>query len=161
MNKIITLALAVVLFLVGAFVGNKMGASGTENMYLKSGTAMYQEPTAYSERKILAKNIDVAVLEKVKYGAPTVVYVNDDITAKSDSGESYKLKKGSFFKFVGVNEAEDMATSFAKVDDNKSIQLVVPKRKLYPVDEGEWLRVIEEFVGEKWVRIKSFWYDNI
>lgn len=161
MNKIITLALAVVLFLIGAFVGNKIGARDAENLSIKSGTSLYEEPTAYSARRVVAKNIEVTVLEKVKYGAMTMVYLNDNLTVEADNGDNYKLQQGSFFNFVGVNEAEDMVTIFIKTEDGSNMQLEVPKSKVYPVDEGEWLKVRESSLGEKWVRVKSSWYDNV
>lgn len=161
MNKNITLVLAAVLFIVGAFVGNKIGAKDSESMYLKSGTAMYEKPTAYADYKILAQNLNVIVLEKVNYGAPSMVYINDNIIAMAENGDTYKLKQGDFFKFVGVNEAEDIVTIFAAADNQNNVQLEVPKQKVYPVDEGHWLRVKDDSFGEKWVRIKSTWYDNI
>ena len=161
MNKIITLALAVVLFLIGAFVGNKIGTRDAENLSIKSGTSLYEEPTAYSARRVVAKNIEVTVVEKVKYGAMTMVYLNDNLTVEADNGDNYKLQQGSFFNFVGVNEAEDMVTIFIKTEDGSNMQLEVPKSKVYPVDEGEWLKVRESSLGEKWVRVKSSWYDNV
>lgn len=161
MNKTITLALAVVLFLAGAFVGNKIGSKDGDTLYLKSGTAMYEEPTAYADYKMLAKNLNVNVLEKVKFGAPSMVYVNDNLNVKAGNGETYRLKQGSFFKFIGVNEADDMVTIFANADDDNNVQLEVPKQKVYPVDEGQWARVRDSSLGERWVRIKSTWYDNI
>ena len=94
-------------------------------------------------------------------GAPTMVYVNDDITAKAENGETYRLKKGCFFKFVGVNEAEDMVTLFVDTDNGNHIQLIVPKQKVYPVDEGQWIRVKDDSLGERWVRSQSSWYDNV
>lgn len=161
MNKAITFALAVVLFVAGIFVGNKIGAKDAESMYLKSGTAMYEKPTAYADHNMLPRNTDVIVLERIRLGAPTTVYINENITAKAENGETYRLKQGSFFKFVGVNEAEDIVTVFADTDNGNHIQLAVPKQKVYPVDEGQWLRVKADSLGERWVRSQSSWYDNV
>lgn len=161
MNKAITIAMAAVLFIAGIFAGSKIGGQNTESMHLKSGTAMYVKPTACADYKMLPQNDDVTVLEKVKFGAPTMVYVNDDITAKAENGETYRLKKGCFFKFVGVNEAEDMVTLFVDTDNGNNIQLIVPKQKVYPVDEGQWIRVKDDSLGERWVRSQSSWYDNV
>lgn len=161
MNRTITIALTVVLFVVGALLGNKIGAKNAELMKVKSGTALYEEPTAYADCRIIPKNIDAIVLEKVKYGAPTMVYINEDVTVDANNGAAYRLKQGSFFKFISINEADDLVTVMAQTEDNHNIHLDVPKSKVYPVDEGQWLRVRDKSFGDKWVRVKSSWYDNM
>lgn len=161
MNKTVMVVLAAVLFIIGAVAGNKIGGSNVETMSLRSGTAIYDEPTAYAAHKIVAKNTDVIVLERITYGAPTMVYVNESLTVKAENGEFYRIKQGSFLKFVGVNEAEDRVTVFADDGEVHNLHLEVPKQKMYPVDEGEWTRIRDKSFGDKWVRTKSTWYDNV
>lgn len=54
-----------------------------------------------------------------------------------------------------------MVTLFVDTDNGNHIQLIVPKQKVYPVDEGQWIRVKDDSLGERWVRSQSSWYDNV
>lgn len=164
MNKIVTIVLAVVLMAAGAFYGNKIGTQRAidriERVSLQVGTVMYESPTASAEKRRLMKQSNPVVLEKIKYNTPTVVHLNNGYTAKDESGAIYKLKGNRYYKYVSMDNGEGTVTIMADTNEGGTVQLTVPKGYVYPVDEGEWTRVRDKSIGDKWIRTKSMWYNN-
>lgn len=163
MNKQITIIIAVALFAIGAFIGKGFGeknaTSKIETMPLTPGNGIYlfDTPTLLSTKQPLKTAITPTVLEKVKFDKPIIVILRGNYTAKSASGDTYILKKDEYFKLISINDGTANVTIEALTDGGQNIQLNLPRSILSPVNEGEWARVKEPSIGEKWVIVKSDW----
>ena len=161
--KTIKLIVALVIMLsLGFGMGRELSdwarGVGSRHHFTKNDV-VYLEPSLTSTQLItFDKTGSNKILDRLKMEEPSAVVMKENITVSDKDNVKYFLNNEDCYKLSGKKSEDKLKANVeVKTMDGKTAVLLVEKKYLTPVDEGEWILIRNEKSKEGWVRVKSHW----